>query len=80
MFKSLTPQEQVQRDGGLVIDINDKIKYIFNVTLESLEVNEARCRFSEKNFTVKVGTDSKEQCFNVWINGTIFEDLQLLLD
>ena len=75
MFKSLTPQEQVQRDGGLVIDINDEVKYICNVSFESLVVNEARCRFSKKNFTVKVGTDSKEHCFNVWINGTVFEDL-----
>ena len=76
VFKSLTPYEQAQRDGGLVIDINEEFKYIGNVTLESLEMNEARCRFNEKKLTVKVGTDSQEQCFNIWINGTVFEDLQ----
>ena len=58
MFKSLTPEEQVQRDGGLEVKINDKeSKCINDVTLESLEVNEARIRFNESKFTVKIGAD-----------------------
>ena len=60
MFKSLTPQEQVQRDGGLVVDINKEFKYISDATMEILEVNEARCRFNDKKLTVKVGIDSQE--------------------
>ena len=53
MFKSLSPEEQFQRDGGLEVNINDnESKCINDVTLESLEVNEARIRFKEKNLTV----------------------------
>ena len=52
MFKSLTPEEQVQRDGGLEVKINDEFKCINDVTLETLEVNEARICFHEKKFTV----------------------------
>ena len=42
IFKSLKPEEEVQRDGGLVVQIDQESKYISfirGVTFETLEVN-----------------------------------------
>ena len=57
MFSEATHQEQIERSGGLIVDINGDARYYKDATLETLKANEARCRFNNKKLTVEVGGD-----------------------